>query len=467
MIKRVGGSLLLVVAEMAWVTTALDAFANGTAGHHRPAVSLPFLALAVPAVLAVMVAHLVKVPNARLASGLAVTVVALLLAAISAEIVSSLTPGVAMWSAPTSLVAARAVRWAAVGSVIAWARGTWLGVAAPSPRQATSSCALGAAVMVAVVAERATGHPAALGRATAGVAWMLVVLFVSGVGAIAWTHHQSIERAAMRRAGNGPGAGWLGVMAIPAAALVGAAFLAALLGDAVGPAAVRALGQLGSFIAHHVSSPFHHLSLPTSGAGPIGGEPHPPPPHHAGKVPPVSTQFHGSVGDVVLGLVILAALVAAGYYALRVTRVLSARRQSVAVDEQRSSFFSWSRLLARLRAVVFRRRQHVAPAPVPITVEVPAPDAQLDPVRAAYRRFLLASRAAALGRSPTETPRELARRLPLDRGALGELTSAYERVRYGMQDPRDAQAVAVAATGVLTAELDAGTSTSREEASAP
>lgn len=464
---RLGGSLLLVVAEAAWATALLGVLADGATGPDRPAIDLPFLAIALPAVAAVVVAGLVGARHARLVRWLATAAVALVLAAVTAELVSSLTPGVALWAAPALPVAARAVTWASVVSVLAWGRGTWLGVAAPSVQQASASCLVGAVVVVFVEARRAAGHSPAFGRVTADVGWLLVVFFTAGVAAVAWAHEQSVERAATRRAGRGPGGAWLAVMAVP---LVGLVVVASLLGgaaDVVGPAVVQGARDLGSVITHLVDL-LHlnftiHPSTHSTPAHPI---------HHGRPEPPGRVRSNGlatALGYVLLGLVTVAAVSVVALAGLRMVRRLRRhRRATERPEEERESVFTWSHFWAQIRVALTRmRRRRPVPHSTPgsaVVTGAPAAGAELDPVRTAYRGFLVAARSATFGRSPSETPREFGARLALDRRALGALTGAYERVRYGMQDPEEERASAVVAAETLTTALEDRLSASGQSA---
>ncbi len=462
MISRLGGSLLLVVAEAAWVTVLFGALADGATGPDRPAIDLPFLAIALPAVAAVVVAGFVGARHGRRVRWVATTVVVLVLAAVTAELVSSLTPGVDLWAAPALPVAVRAVTWASVVSVLAWGRGTWLGLTGPSVQQASASCLVGAVVVVFVEIRRAAGHSPAFGRATQDVGWLLVVFFMAGVAAVAWANEQSVERAAMRRAGRGPGGAWLAVMAVP---LVGLVLVASLLGGGAGvagPAVVQGARDLGSVITHLFDLLHLNFRIHPSAHSTPGTTIHHVQPSRPGRVR--SNGFATDLGYVLLGLVTVAAVGLIGVAGLwMVRRVRRHRRATETPEEDRDSVFTWSHFWAQLRAALTRVRRR---RPVPrstlasaVVTATPTAGAELDPVRAAYREFLVAARSVTLGRSPSETPREFRTRLTLDRRALSALTGAYERVRYGMQDPEEGRATAAEAVETLTTALEGRPST--------
>lgn len=419
-----------MVSEAAWFTVLLGALADGTAGPGRPSVSLPFLAIAVPGVVAVLAGGRLR--------WLPAVAVAVVLAGVTAELVAALTPGVAAWAVPTGTAAVRATKWAAAAAVLVCGRGVWLGLAPPSRRQAEGSAMLGSFVLVAVLARRAVGHGAALERATSDAGWLMVVFFLAAVTAVAWTQVRSVEHAATRRTGTGPGGVWLAVVGVPMLVVVGAALLIGGGGSVVGPGLVAGGRHVLEAILVGGTWLFRHLfnfrlrphtsratTLPGTGLGhrPVGT--------HSNPVLDVLA----ALPFVLIALVVLGL---AAYLGTLLVRHLRGRRHPEAPDEERTTVFSWSHLLAQLAALVRRLRRRrqglgvTAPAPAG-TVGIEA----LDPTRAAYRRFLVAARAATVGREATETPRELAGRLVLDRRALRALTGAYERRRYGGTDTRE------------------------------
>lgn len=451
MITRVGGSVLLVVAEAAWVMLFLDAVANGTAGPDRPAVALPFVAVALAAgVTAVLAAVFRRWRWALLA--------ALLVAAVTAELMTALTPGVALLAAPSGQVAARAMTWSAVVAVLACGRGLWLGRLPPSETQAAASLLLGWVVTISILIHRAEGHSPAFGRATSDAGWVLAVFFVAGFGAVGWAHVRSLERFVNRRAGSGPGAAWLVVTGVPLAAVALLAFLLGGIATSVVPSVAslaRALGRgisvVGTWLFSHLNLPFHFTPHAATSLGSAG--------RGLGKSsPPPSGLFRvlAFVPEAIAGLAVLVA----AWFALRfLVRRLRRRLHVERPGEERAFVFSWAHLLAQLRALLLHLRLRFRlrrPAVTAVAMPEPAASAaasveELGPVRAAYRRFLVAAQAATVGREPAETPRELARRLTLDRRALGTLTGAYERSRYG--EAGEDEEVATDAADALALEL--------------
>ena len=445
-----GGAAALVLAEAAWFSLVLDALANGTAGPSRPAVDLPFVAIALAGVAAAVLAAVLR----RWAWTLLVAVVA---AAVTTELIAGLTPGVAMFAAPGGPVAVRATTWAAVAAALAWGRGTWLGLVPPSVNQAAVSMVVGWAVVLDILVQRAIRHSAAFERATSAAGWVLVVFFLAVSTAYGWTQVHSLERVVSRRpAAAGPGGAWLAVVAAPLALVSAVAFLlgaATSVFPAVAGAArdvARALNVAGIWLFARLFDLFahHHFRLhriaiqgpPAVGAG------------HPARRSSLIVNVLAAVPELLVALGLLALLV---FLATLVVRRLRRRLPVKRPDEERTSIFSWSHLWAQVRAVLgrwrgglarWRQRRRRGPDVPGGTLPVPAAAAEepADPVRAAYRRFLWAAEAASVGRDPAETPRELAGRLTLDRRPLGTLTGAYERARYGEREEPGSEAAEAA-----------------------
>jgi hypothetical protein len=443
MIRRRAGGVLLVLAEASWGSLLLAALADGSSGPGRPAVDLPFLALAVPAVAAVVVAALLGGRRTRLGRWAPALAAASVLAALTVELVASLTPGFAPWGPVDGLVAQRAMSWAVAVAVLAWGRGTWLGLVPPSVRQAAASTLIGLAVLVELLVQRAAGHSPAFGRATADAGWMLVVFFVSAVSAVAWAHMASVERVATRRIGAGPGSAWVVATAVPFVAVAVLALVVGGAGGVVGPGATvlardvgRVFTWLATWIYHRLSHLSFHFRRPSTSAGATLGRQR----TQRSNGVDLLLDILGVALEVLITLVVVGAI---GLAASWVVRRLRQRKHQVATDDERESVFTWAHLMAQLGAALSRLGRRVrlwmrravrsaggdevtgglAPA-----VLQPEPD--VDPVRAAYRRFLVAARSATVGRAPSETPRELAGRLALDPQPLRLLTGVYEQIRY-------------------------------------
>ena len=333
---------------------------------------------------------------------------------------------------------------------------------------------VGWAVVLDILVQRAIRHSAVFQRATSDAGWVLIVFFLAVSAAYGWTQVHSLERVVSRRpAAAGPGGAWLAVVAAPlalvsaVALLLGAATsvlpaVAGIARDVAGALNVAGLwvfARLFDLFAHYHFR-LHHIAI----QGPPGvGSGHP------ARRSSLIVNVLAAVPEALVALGLLALLV---FLATMVVRRLRRRLHVKRPDEERTSIFSWSHLWAQVRAVLARwrgvlarrRRPGQTVAAVPPVREAAAEE-PVDPVRAAYRRFLLAAEAATVGREPPETPRELAGRLTdLERDALGVLTGAYERARYGEQlaatvevaaaEPAKASSDAVAAAEALGAALN-------------
>jgi hypothetical protein len=471
MTMRTGGSVALVLAEVAWGSLLLDASANGTAGPGRPAVHLPFLAFAVAGVVAVLLA-------ATLRRWLRALLAAAVAAALTAELVAGLTPGVALWAAPTAQTAVRATTWAAIVAVLVWTRGTWLGLVPPSETQAAISMMIGWLVVFSILIGRADHPSPAFAHATSDAGWLLLVFFLSAFIAVGWAHAHTLERAATGRVGAGPGGAWLAVIAVPLVIVAAVAFLLGGAATSVVPALAGvardlggALSSMGTWVFTHLFNFVPHirphpLNAPGGGAAPTLGK------HtHTSNV---IVEILAAVPEVIAGVAVLVLLgLLTRFIVQRIRRRMSLKRP----DEVRTSLFSWAHLMSQVRGALARLRLRLRRRRPEGDVEVETPSAvlgptpQLGPVRAAYRRFLLAAHAATVGRDSAETPRELAERLEqrrqrlelgpnLDPGHLGVLTGAYERARYA--ETAEDERSALEAADALTRELSRPR---REEAS--
>ena len=211
-----------------------------------------------------------------------------------------------------------------------------------------------------------------------------------------------------------------------------------LVGDAIRAVAlfvVAVISDVISWIAPHI-----HLKA------------HPPPKTRTGSgIPALPRKVTGGVASWVTVLsATLASLVALAVLLLlaRALQRLLQRRRSKAVGEtevvadERDSVFSWGHLFAQLFGVLrrlFRRtKPAVRAAPDERTVEAAA-GVGARSVREHYRQVLVAARVIGYGRAPSETPRELSERLlgvaeHISSDSLGDLTSIYQRSRYGEED---------------------------------
>lgn len=484
----IGAAALLLVSEAAWVSLAVDAFADGTAGAHRPRIDLPYLAFVLPALVALGVVGLgrSRVRAAERPAGrrwlrrLAVAAAVVAGAALSAGWIAGLSaPGATWvvafhpWTLPAhAAVAGRAARWGWAVAVLAWARGASLAVSPPSLRHGATSLVAGAAVFLVVFAHQAAAGSEAFTRATGAAGWLLFVFFPLGVTAAAWAQQQDVERRALRRSGRVPNGVWLAVLTLPLALVAFVAFLVGGAGTVVGPAVARVVRAIGAVLGAAGDWIFSHLPQiaihpgrrlpPTLGRIPLG--------HHHERL--ASSSHPSALGIAILCVVgaLAVVMIALGLRAVvRWVRRHLRHRTDVGVEEERGSVFTWAHLVTQLRRALVGLWRHLAalfrrgrgtPAPLGAPGSV-SEGSETDPVRAAYRGLLSAARAAGRGRAPDETPRELSARLSSEAGIgdlgttrLRSLTAAYERVRYAGADPAELAQRATTDAAVLVRTLE-------------
>jgi hypothetical protein len=364
---------------------------------------------------------------------------------------------------------AAGVAWTA--AVLAWSRGTWLAAKPPSFRHAAWSVGLGSVALLAVFAGRLDHHAPGFVAETGNVGWSLLLFFPVAGTSLALVRERDLEEEVLARASTTPGLAWLTVLAVPL-------LVVALLAVAAG----LVLGTGGSAIWRGISR----------GAGAVGGgiegaarwlwnlwngghtRPAPPPrirpatggPGRGHAIHPAFT-----VPTAVWAVLAVAVSAAVVWWLIRnastITRWRPTQTAEETAAEERTSTFSWRRLIAHLAAGlarfrrVLRRRGRAAPAlQAPPEDRHTEDDPGLPRVRAAYRSVLAAARLAGLGRRESETAREFETRLAPGLtagagGALRNLTSSYEAARYGDKaTSSDVETAAVADATAVNASLE-------------
>lgn len=463
---RLAVPLALVLAESAWASLLLNA-AFDTAGG--PRVQIGFLTLAVPATVAVVLGTAVPLVSPRRSrrhrrfrmAALALAVVAG--AMVSAGVIAELARSDSFWQVASHPWAASGHRAATVAgtswflSVLAWARGTWLGVAPPSSTHAAWSVALGALAFLGVFAGRADAHAVAFRAATGSAGWLLFLAFPCAVASLALIRQGELQEEVAPGARRGPDPVWLSVLAVP---MLAVALVALLVAVTVGPAApvvgrgVARAARAVWWVVAEVATALWRL-FPRTRAHAV---------HHAaqrGAVPRITlprphatTAAAGAVPlalEVALGVVALV-LVVLAIRALRPVRRLRGGMRGRAAEGETDSVFSWGHLASQLWQALGRlfTRRPGRPAVAPAVPASRAEGDDLGTIRLAYRRVLTAAHAGGWPRVASETTRELERRLAAgpaaaQAGALAELTSLYDAVRYGERgsgEPEGTTAVA-------------------------
>jgi Domain of unknown function (DUF4129) len=464
-------AMAIVVAEATWVSLLVVAIANAALGGR---VSVSFLALALPAVVAVTLGaqrtrRAKTWPRRAALLAPAMLVGAILTAGVIGELSRSgsfLRVAVEPWTASGhDMGISAAAAWAV--AVLAWGRGVWLGVAPPSFRQTAWSAGLGGVVLFGIVIGRAEGNHTPFSAATGATAWLLLVWFAFAATALTLVRKRDLEQEVLRRSQSQPDTVWMTVIGGP---LVSVALVALVIAVAFGPAAsiighgvalvAGAIGWLISTIAHAISTVVHpahgHRTVGKSGAHVHHKATSVTHPHHApGKTRQKTLDRKVGHNSTTPWLAVAAAVPATFLllgvcYLFTLGRPRRARRPrltDVAEDEERDTVFTWRHLanqlkgaLRALRELLRRRQRRLRRAPAPSDTTHPTVPSE-DPtggntVRHAYRRMLITARASGSPRTPAETTHELQGRLsdgPAASAAkaLAGLTVLYDAERYG------------------------------------
>lgn len=448
---RLARPALLGAAEAAWAGLLLRAAVDGS---HHVHVHLPYLAFAVPVVVATVTVGGASPwwdRHRRRRWRPAALVALVACAALTAGCISELTVGGSLWRVAVEPWSSAGHRAATVAgdawlvAILTWVRGTWLGRSELPVWHATASAAMAGAAFLGVFAGRTGGAHSAFVRATGDAGWLFFLCIPLLGSVIALSRQRDIQQRFLRRGQSPPGLVWLTVLAVPMAVVAAVAVVVALV---VGPAAplvgrgivalVRLLADLVVDVARLLPAFTISHRAPKPRPAPVLKGHQPVAAHHA-------------VSPVGVGIVIgVGALIAAAVVVLLIRWLRRRpRRSAVATatdEEERDSVFSWEHLLEQirsaLRSLFTRRRPAVAVAAAAPVAERPA----LGAVREAYRRVLVEARQAGAGRRPPETTGELQIRLgaELDTGgaqSLGQLTGVYDAVRYGEVEA-EAEAVA-------------------------
>jgi hypothetical protein len=457
--RRVAIPLVVVAVEAAWLSVWLAAlFAMGPGGRSH----LPFVAVAIPGALGVILASGSTRPRWPRSMRLAVVLVTGAAGvALSGWALTSLLDGsISAWIVHPWAVAGHAVggeeALAFFVAVLAWARGLWLGWEEPNSGAVAGSVILdGAAFGLFFLLAALERHDHRFTSTVDQAAVLLLVCSPAALAALALAK----ERGRVRGESIRPSVDWLAAVLAPLFVVAAVALLIGLAGDPLGHGIGAFFADADRFLRHLFQGTVQ--SKPRN-IPPKGGR--------VAKQPPLSRRkirtplwlellLAGFVGVVAVLLIAAAAK-------LRLVRRTTARRHSRAellepdgAQEHADSVFSWKHLLDQLVAALSRllerfRRRSALPTSTESLVapagEAPGGSLVVVSVRSHYRRVLRAARLAGHGRWLAETPRELRRRLAADvaadddlpalasgfadERALHELTEIYDLARYA-SDP--------------------------------
>ena len=450
-LHNVGIAAALVAAEATWVSLSLSAAANSSRSFRM---DIPFLALAVPAVTAATVVGLSgRLPWRWWWRALALLPVLVCGVGLTAGWVSEL-------SIPGSFGPVSLHPWTVVGRVpsttaalawfvaaLAWVRGTWLGAAPITFLHAARSVAISVVAYLILFAVLATNHEPMLRIATRGSGWLFIAFFAAAVTTLALVRERDLEKQALLVPSSRPSLAWLTVLGVPLAAVAG---MALLLAAVVGPLAPI----IGRAIARVVVAIWSAIAFVARAIGRLFPRGHPARPSTKVRRPathPTTTSVprpvHQAIHGPALGWEIFTVVVVLAGLVLLVRAIhpmrFRWRPEHVALEEERDSVFSWGHLLAQLWALfgrLFGRRHPPLPeSGTAVTADsLPRPD--VSEVRRQYRRMLVATNSAGLGRRSSETTHDFQQRLgtsvlpPPERGDLDRLTRLYDRARYGGEE---------------------------------
>jgi hypothetical protein len=438
----------LVASEAAWFSLLV---AGRARVHDRVAMDVPYLAVALPAAVAVVVlawGGRFRGRRSLILRWVGGIVGAALTAAVLSESTVSgsfLTVASHPWTSGGHTPATVAgIAWFV--AIVVWARGAWLAWSPVPTRQVGWSLALGAVAYMGIFIGRAAGGHGPFVRATGDAGILFFLSFLLGGAAFAFARQRDIEADAVPGSRSRPNLVVGGAVALPLAFLglvgVAVAFVggpaASLLGAGirlVGHGVARALVFLFSWI------PALHLKGRPVTQRPAGlrtGQrrlPRSAPPSHTAEV----------IALVILGIVAVALIVAILVVVKRHWPKRRHKEELDEADEEQDSVFSWSHVLAQLRAglrrlIPRRRRRRTATAAAASAAEAGAGFAftlpEPDSVREVYRRMLVETRTLGSPRRRAETTVELEARLTARVGdpaavSLRRLTAVYDDVRYG------------------------------------
>jgi hypothetical protein len=441
----------LVVAEAGWVSLLVRARIVGT---HHVDIDLPFLAVAVPGILATLASVWLK--RLRLRRWAKRVVIAFTVAVgltACAGVISGLSVPGSQWIVATHPWASTGHRAATIAGAawviagLAWVRGIWLGSVPVSFRHALWSFTLASAAFLGVFIGHADSPHGHFAATTSDAGWLFFVTFPLTAAAVALVRQRDLEEEVLAKGASRPGVVWVSVLAVPMAVVAAVGLALALAGGPAAPVVGRFVGSGARILGRGIEAvlswlPGLNLKLQTS------------------KLPAARTTKQGvravkpgttspvlvDIGLAVLGVLAIGLLILIVYLVKRFWPKRGPDTSAEAGDDEEDSVFSWAHLWAQLRGVLSRlrpRRRRPRRAGAVASVASgrvdPGPAPTPDGVREAYRRMLIEARTLGAPRARAETTLELEARFRLAieepaAASFHQLTDIYDEVRYGEAD---------------------------------
>jgi hypothetical protein len=332
-----------------------------------------------------------------------------------------------------------------------WGRGLWIGVGEATTAEVTRWLIGGIVVLIALCAIVGSTRLPDAETVSSDLRLLLVTYFVLGLALTAIVHAQAFTRSIGRRQRLSPS--WAVAITVPMAII---AAIALFFSSGVAPT-VQWFMRLGVALAVLIWTGILWLLywiflflrwlaslFPAGSAGQVGRTRSPriprspaiEPPHWHPSGPPMDV-------TVIVGIAILVIL--AAIMILLVFRQVR-RGDTITIDEERSSVWSWQLFLDQLRRLL---RRGGAGLEATAAEQISHDTSELPEIRLLYRRLLSWGAGHGHARHPSATPLEYAGRLaavaPALSSALAAVTRGYVDCRYGDKQVDDDTIVVVRA----------------------
>lgn len=454
--------IVLIAGETMWISLCLSAIAN-TWPHFS--MSVPYWALLLPGLLGIGIGMTAikigiswqsRIGLAFLPSILLMALCAGLLAdaSIGGSIVrTAFTP----WRAPSGHASSiTTLAWLDVAMVVV--RAIQVAMTKDSFVRTVRSVIVASIAYFALFLAAATQHSAQLTHATRFIEPIFLVYFVLALASLRLSRATDIEHSTDIERSTTGDLRWRTLLAIP---LLGVVIIGVIVSELLGSSGgvlhrilldtAHAIGWFFTKVGEGIAFVIVHIA--TGIAYAIGflinlivhqRVEAPWTKVTKSKVSHVTTTTHGHppIGLTAGLIVVFCVALAIGIWYLLRNRTHETVRVNKVEDERRDSTFTWGNLfrqiLAGLHHLVTALISSIWRRKIPQQISLRTPDAPPG-LRRDYQKFLIAARKRGFGRLAHETALEYSSRLQtaLDlqgQEALGHITVAYERLRYGDVD---------------------------------